>query len=142
MSDEPECPWLVALIFALPVDTPRTSPLALTDATEVLLVDHVTALPLTGLPFASVGVAKNCVAWPTGRLVVPGVTITSATSTFVTVTTAVSAVVPGVTRTVNLMVPVSERSEEHTSELQSLAYLVCRLLLEKKKTKQKHKTCA
>src|SRR2546425_9148696 len=27
----------------------------------------------------------------------------------------------------------SPRSEEHTSELQSLAYLVCRLLLEKKK---------
>src|SRR2546425_8787191 len=27
-----------------------------------------------------------------------------------------------------------ERSEEHTSELQSLAYLVCRLLLEKKKS--------
>src|SRR3989441_3339886 len=33
--------------------------------------------------------------------------------------------------------PVAEpkRSEEHTSELQSLAYLVCRLLLEKKKKK-------
>src|SRR5687767_15786578 len=30
-------------------------------------------------------------------------------------------------------VPTVERSEEHTSELQSLAYLVCRLLLEKKK---------
>src|SRR2546425_8957403 len=29
--------------------------------------------------------------------------------------------------------PASARSEEHTSELQSLAYLVCRLLLEKKK---------
>src|SRR2546425_4931489 len=30
--------------------------------------------------------------------------------------------------------PIAEaRSEEHTSELQSLAYLVCRLLLEKKK---------
>src|SRR2546425_5435542 len=28
---------------------------------------------------------------------------------------------------------VERRSEEHTSELQSLAYLVCRLLLEKKK---------
>src|SRR2546425_8156115 len=28
--------------------------------------------------------------------------------------------------------PDGERSEEHTSELQSLAYLVCRLLLEKK----------
>src|SRR2546425_9074872 len=32
----------------------------------------------------------------------------------------------GTTSTIN-------RSEEHTSELQSLAYLVCRLLLEKKK---------
>src|SRR2546425_11380069 len=29
------------------------------------------------------------------------------------------------------------RSEEHTSELQSLAYLVCRLLLEKKKTNKR-----
>src|SRR2546425_8298783 len=32
-----------------------------------------------------------------------------------------------------LLVGQLERSEEHTSELQSLAYLVCRLLLEKKK---------
>src|SRR5438093_7688873 len=31
---------------------------------------------------------------------------------------------------------VSLRSEEHTSELQSLTNLVCRLLLEKKKTNQ------
>src|SRR5205823_9319385 len=31
----------------------------------------------------------------------------------------------------------SPRSEEHTSELQSLAYLVCRLLLEKKKKNKK-----
>src|SRR5229473_6564831 len=30
------------------------------------------------------------------------------------------------------------RSEEHTSELQSLAYLVCRLLLEKKKRHNNH----
>src|SRR3712207_8733704 len=29
--------------------------------------------------------------------------------------------------------PISSRSEEHTSELQSRQYLVCRLLLEKKK---------
>src|SRR2546425_6549465 len=33
--------------------------------------------------------------------------------------------------------PLPTRSEEHTSELQSLAYLVCRLLLEKKKKKKK-----
>src|SRR2546425_5615212 len=32
--------------------------------------------------------------------------------------------------------PYALRSEEHTSELQSLAYLVCRLLLEKKKKKK------
>src|ERR1041384_8497947 len=30
-------------------------------------------------------------------------------------------------------ISIGHRSEEHTSELQSLAYLVCRLLLEKKK---------
>src|SRR2546425_8840069 len=33
------------------------------------------------------------------------------------------------------------RSEEHTSELQSLAYLVCRLLLEKKKKTSLLKPC-
>src|SRR2546425_8833176 len=35
---------------------------------------------------------------------------------------------------------VTPRSEEHTSELQSLAYLVCRLLLEKKKTPRRPTT--
>src|SRR2546425_7416653 len=34
------------------------------------------------------------------------------------------------------------RSEEHTSELQSLAYLVCRLLLEKKKKPMRGMTSA
>src|SRR5690348_17953635 len=33
---------------------------------------------------------------------------------------------------------VNPRSEEHTSELQSPVHLVCRLLLEKKKTKTSH----
>src|SRR5205823_14965361 len=33
---------------------------------------------------------------------------------------------------------LSARSEEHTSELQSLAYIVCRLLLEKKKQATRH----
>src|SRR2546422_1816003 len=32
--------------------------------------------------------------------------------------------------------PISVRSEEHTSELQSRLHLVCRLLLEKKKKKE------
>src|SRR5437016_9754835 len=38
-----------------------------------------------------------------------------------------------------LMGRTGERSEEHTSELQSLTNLVCRLLLEKKKKKKKKK---
>src|SRR2546425_5794429 len=43
---------------------------------------------------------------------------------------------PGVTLPplLRLPLPLRVRSEEHTSELQSLAYLVCRLLLEKKKS--------
>src|SRR2546425_3054734 len=43
---------------------------------------------------------------------------------------------PGETAALRLLFGLlaSGRSEEHTSELQSLAYLVCRLLLEKKKT--------
>src|SRR3712207_8822017 len=39
----------------------------------------------------------------------------------------------GLSRTF-LLVPKFNRSEEHTSELQSRQYLVCRLLLEKKKS--------
>src|SRR5437899_5903363 len=35
-------------------------------------------------------------------------------------------------------IPSSGRSEEHTSELQSLRHLVCRLLLEKKKNKKQN----
>src|SRR5262245_64537909 len=36
--------------------------------------------------------------------------------------------------------PRGPRSEEHTSELQSLRHLVCRLLLEKKKKKERRTT--
>src|SRR3712207_8548718 len=36
---------------------------------------------------------------------------------------------------------VASRSEEHTSELQSRQYLVCRLLLEKKKKQQQYTLC-
>src|SRR2546425_5374914 len=48
-----------------------------------------------------------------------------------------SGCVPGIFFFVILFCSIRDpsRSEEHTSELQSLAYLVCRLLLEKKKNK-------
>src|SRR5438874_8914862 len=39
----------------------------------------------------------------------------------------------------NIAEQISQRSEEHTSELQSRRDLVCRLLLEKKKKKTKRK---
>src|SRR3989441_6663728 len=39
-------------------------------------------------------------------------------------------------RTETTTMATKVRSEEHTSELQSLAYLVCRLLLEKKKKRR------
>src|SRR5471030_3351230 len=42
-------------------------------------------------------------------------------------------------RTTALSSSAGERSEEHTSELQSLRHLVCRLLLEKKKKNTNHK---
>src|SRR2546425_7061453 len=41
----------------------------------------------------------------------------------------------GLTRLFTAVNNLVRRSEEHTSELQSLAYLVCRLLLEKKKAR-------
>src|SRR5690554_7741295 len=43
----------------------------------------------------------------------------------------------GVETTIKKYAPEIERSEEHTSELQSRPHLVCRLLLEKKKKKKK-----
>src|SRR3712207_8900953 len=43
---------------------------------------------------------------------------------------------PGLHRRTQRQVARADRSEEHTSELQSRQYLVCRLLLEKKKNTQ------
>src|SRR5258706_9715583 len=48
---------------------------------------------------------------------------------------SVTAPNPATGRIIRVAVP--ERSEEHTSELQSLTNLVCRLLLEKKKNNQR-----
>src|SRR5439155_22699527 len=44
-----------------------------------------------------------------------------------------------VCRAHGILVIAADRSEEHTSELQSRGHLVCRLLLEKKKKKQINK---
>src|SRR3989449_2987531 len=44
-------------------------------------------------------------------------------------------------RTGKKVVVLEQRSEEHTSELQSRLHLVCRLLLEKKKNKHESDDC-
>src|SRR3712207_7288390 len=74
-----------------------------------------TLFPYTTL-FRSLAWAASCAAW--GRI--PG-----------------GARKPSAAARCSNKVPMfSIRSEEHTSELQSRQYLVCRLLLEKKKTQQ------
>src|SRR3712207_8104458 len=47
---------------------------------------------------------------------------------------AVGNTTKAITKGIAIATAVLARSEEHTSELQSRQYLVCRLLLEKKKT--------
>src|SRR5256885_2045864 len=55
----PLLPSLAAVIVADPGVTPETSPALLTVATEVLLLDQVTARPESAAPFASLGVAVS-----------------------------------------------------------------------------------
>src|SRR2546425_6125736 len=67
---------------------------------------------------------------PSQMVATLGPAATAPTRTTVFVITLPSVVV---SRFLALRYGRDRRSEEHTSELQSLAYLVCRLLLEKKK---------
>src|SRR6266571_4926413 len=85
----PLLPSLVAVIVAAPALTPVTRPLADTVATAVLPLDQLTVRPVSGLPFASFGVAESCCVCPTNRLADVGLTATDATGTLDTVTAAV-----------------------------------------------------
>src|SRR5438309_2164435 len=85
----PLCPSLVAVIVAEPAARAVTSPLPLTVATVVLLLDHVITRPDSRLPLASCGVAVSCTVCPTGGLAVAGATVTDATGTLDTATLAV-----------------------------------------------------
>src|SRR5205809_3718441 len=85
----PLCPSLVAVIVAAPAVTPVTSPPALTVATPVLLLPQLTGRPDNGLPLASFEVAVSCTVWPTCTDAVPGLTVTDATGTVLTVRSAV-----------------------------------------------------
>src|SRR5438093_163346 len=87
-TDVPLLPSDVAVIVAEPAVTPLTSPLPFTVATDVLLLDQVTTRPVSGLPFASLGVAVSCTVCPATTLAGDGLTVTGATGTAVTVATA------------------------------------------------------
>ena len=85
MLEVPLCPSLVAVIVAEPaVPPPVTSPLPSTLATDGLLLDQVTARPVSGFPFASFGVAVSWTVWPTCRVVDAGLTVTELTGTTAT----------------------------------------------------------
>src|SRR6266496_2454115 len=64
IAEVPLRPSLVAVIVADPATLPVTSPLALTVAAELLLLDQVIDRPVRTLPFASLSVAVSCSAWP------------------------------------------------------------------------------
>src|SRR5207247_10923470 len=75
----PLCPSLAAVIVAAPAPTPVTRPLAATVATAVLPLDQLTVRPVSGLPFASFGVADSCCVCPTATLADVGLMPTDAT---------------------------------------------------------------
>src|SRR2546426_768750 len=79
-ADVPLVPSLVAMIvIGPPAAFPVTRPFASTSAIVALPVRQMTTRPLSGLPFASLGVAVSCVLAPTCTLAVGGATSTVAT---------------------------------------------------------------
>src|SRR3712207_6919002 len=82
------------------------------------------ALPISLPPLVVVGVG----AW----LAVMAGALATALELGLSGTVPLGTVLPAMLG-VHALIGVGERSEEHTSELQSRQYLVCRLLLEKKK---------
>src|SRR3712207_7257745 len=94
-----------------------------TATTEIYTLSLHDALPISRATNCSTGSARRCVALIASAFLTSkraGLALTRVTSKASTIS-----------RTEK-----TSRSEEHTSELQSRQYLVCRLLLEKKKKKE------
>src|SRR3712207_8958298 len=88
-----------------------------TATTEIYTLSLHDALPISGCGIPLGGMVPVAIRWWTA-------------SHFFTVSS------PNLSSRLSTRTPAMElRSEEHTSELQSRQYLVCRLLLEKKNTK-------
>src|SRR6266545_7923250 len=99
----PSLPPLVAVIVAKPGTPALTRPLPFTAATAPLLLAHVTASPVIGIPLVSMGVAVSCSVWPCGIAADGGVTATEATH--VTITPAASDRPPGLLAAVTVKLP-------------------------------------
>src|SRR2546425_8315777 len=84
--------------------------------------------PVAPLSIANVAVTRVEDTNATLLTVIPAPALTVAP-----LTNPLPSIVTGTVAPVDPWLGLTARSEEHTSELQSLAYLVCRLLLEKKK---------
>src|SRR5882762_7581569 len=80
IADVPLFPSEVAVMVAEPAARPVTSPVTLTRASVESPLAQLTARPVSGLPFASLGVALSCAVWPIGTLVDGGLTVTDATA--------------------------------------------------------------
>src|ERR1043166_1462344 len=78
-------------MVAGPGPTPRTKPLELTVATDVLLLAQAIVRPVSVLPLESFGGAVSCVVCPAGTEAEAGVPVTGATGT-VTAVTVIAAV--------------------------------------------------
>src|SRR3712207_8603360 len=85
------------------------------------------------LPTAAVAVAVAYVVWRLPNVYESTTLLTVRPASIVTGTVAQLSDSDLTLRINNITQEVTSRSEEHTSELQSRQYLVCRLLLEKKK---------
>ena len=79
IADVPLTPSLVAVMVAAPALTPVTRPLAVTVATAVFELAHVTIRPVSAFPLASRGVAVSCTVCPAATLAVAGVMVTAST---------------------------------------------------------------
>lgn len=84
----PDWPSLLAVMVTLPLASAVTSPVAETVAIALSLLDQPMMRPDRGFPLASTGVAVSVMVWFTTIVAVAGVTVTAATGTWRTCTTA------------------------------------------------------
>src|SRR5258708_1681550 len=127
-ADVPLFPSDVAVIVTgPPAILPLTRPFASTVAIVASLVCHVTVRPVSGLPFASFGVAVSCRLALTRMLEDAGVTVTDATGMGVTVTADVPLLPSAVAVIVSGPPPPFAATTPFVSTVAMVVSLVCQV---------------